>query len=216
MGRSIKHFIFDIDGTLIDTEKTGVNSLIDTVRELMGREMPYEEAYKFLGFPSAAAGPMLGYRDPELFAQRWQENFIRLSYLIKPFDGVLKMLQTVKDAGCGIGCVTARNRFEFSRDEHLEKLQHFFDHSVCAGETPKAKPFADPLLRYISLAESATGIKISPEECIYIGDMENDFGCAQAAGCRFALADWRQRGLQGIPAKIHLTEIRQITDLLDI
>ena len=40
-----RNIIFDIDGTLIDTEKTGVLSLIQTVRELLGRDMPYDEAY---------------------------------------------------------------------------------------------------------------------------------------------------------------------------
>ena len=34
-----RHFVFDIDGTLLDTERTGVLSLIQTVRELMGEEI---------------------------------------------------------------------------------------------------------------------------------------------------------------------------------
>ena len=39
-----KLVIFDIDGTLIDSEKTGVLSLMQTIRELTGREVPYDEA----------------------------------------------------------------------------------------------------------------------------------------------------------------------------
>ena len=49
MARNYDNIIFDIDGTLIDTEKTGVLSLIQTVRELLGREMPYDEAYSYFG-----------------------------------------------------------------------------------------------------------------------------------------------------------------------
>ena len=41
--------VFDIDGTLIDTERTGVESLI---RELLGKEVLYEVAYKTFGIPS--------------------------------------------------------------------------------------------------------------------------------------------------------------------
>ena len=44
-----RHFVFDIDGTLIDTERTGVFSLVKTVRELIGKEMPYDEAYGYFG-----------------------------------------------------------------------------------------------------------------------------------------------------------------------
>ena len=47
-----RHFVFDIDGTLIDTERTGVLSLVKTVRELLGVEMPYEEAYGYFGIPA--------------------------------------------------------------------------------------------------------------------------------------------------------------------
>ena len=32
-------FVFDIDGTLLDTERTGVLSLFQTIRELTGREV---------------------------------------------------------------------------------------------------------------------------------------------------------------------------------
>ena len=54
-----KSFIFDIDGTLIDTERTGVESLILTVKELMDMDMPYEEAYGYFGFPSGRVPYML-------------------------------------------------------------------------------------------------------------------------------------------------------------
>lgn len=87
-----KHFIFDIDGTLIDTEKTGVLSLIDTIKQLMDRDMPYDEAYKFFGIPSSRVGTVLEYSDPVRFGEVWEENFIRLSYLIKPFDGVAEVM----------------------------------------------------------------------------------------------------------------------------
>ncbi len=32
--------VFDIDGTLIDTEKTGVESLVVTIKELLGMDIP--------------------------------------------------------------------------------------------------------------------------------------------------------------------------------
>ncbi len=56
--------VFDIDGTLIDTEKTGVESLMVTIRELMGKEVSYEEAYKVFGIPSGkvAIGFRFSYR----------------------------------------------------------------------------------------------------------------------------------------------------------
>jgi len=187
-------------------------------------DMPYMEAYRYFGIPSGRVGSMLGYEGEEDFGEVWEQNFIRLSYMIKAFDGVCEVLSAIKDAGCGIGCVTSRNRFEFGKDEHLAKLLHFFDHTVCAEDTIRHKPCPDPLLKYISLAserlsaqegpsELALG-QVSPSDCIYIGDTMHDYLCARDAGCDFALADWQGRGLQGIPAQYHFTRTSEITSLL--
>ena len=44
MKRHYEDFVFDIDGTLLDTERTGVLSLMQTIRALMGVAMSYEAA----------------------------------------------------------------------------------------------------------------------------------------------------------------------------
>lgn len=194
------HFIFDIDGTLIDTEKTGVLSLMDTVQQLMGRDMPYEESYSYFGIPSAKVGELLGYSGEIDFGERWEENFILRSDLIKPFDGVERILSAVKEAGKGTGCVTSRNRFEFNKDVHLAKLLCYIDHSVCAEDCTKHKPDPEPIQRYLSMAGNP-----SLSDCIYIGDTLNDCLCARRAGCAFALADWQGRGLQGMEPDYFLT-----------
>lgn len=209
-----KHFIFDIDGTLIDTEKTGVQSLIDTVKDLMGVDMPYDEAYGFFGIPSAKVGWVLNYKDPNEFGKVWEQNFIRLSYLIKPFEGVDEVLAGVKAAGCTIGCVTSRNRFEFNKDMHLKKLLHYFDETICAEDSLKHKPDPEPALVFMKRIEELKGQPVIPSECIFIGDTMHDYQCAHGAGCDFALADWRGRGLQDIPAEHHFQNTYEILSLL--
>jgi phosphoglycolate phosphatase-like HAD superfamily hydrolase len=39
------HIVFDVDGTLLDTEKTGLVSLQWTIRQELGKEMTLEELY---------------------------------------------------------------------------------------------------------------------------------------------------------------------------
>jgi len=209
-----KYFIFDIDGTLIDTERTCVLSLIETVRQLMHIEMSEEEAYQYFGLPSGKVGEVLGYPDTEYFGREWEENFIAMSHLISPFDGVEQVLSDIRAAGGKMGCVTSRNRFEFEKDEHLAKLLHYFNLTICAEDSPRHKPFPDPLLAFMDGLSRIEGKKIDPRECVYIGDTMRDCQCSHDAGCDFALADWNGRGLQGIPAEYHFILPSQIVGTL--
>ena len=44
-----KHIVFDIDGTLIDTEYAVLHSLQETIKELSGRKIPCSELRFALG-----------------------------------------------------------------------------------------------------------------------------------------------------------------------
>jgi phosphoglycolate phosphatase-like HAD superfamily hydrolase len=193
---------------------------------------------------------MLGYADAARFGARWEENFVELSHMMRAFDGVEEVLAAVRSAGRTTGCVTSRSRYEFEKDVHMQSLVKYFDHIVCAEDSPLHKPHPDPMLTFMRKAasgapsdpaptdiltaaaadstsidlpeaasafpdgSSAAGALIDPAECIYIGDTLHDYQCATGAGCDFALADWQGRGLQGIPARYHLTAVPQILDLL--
>lgn len=187
--------VFDIDGTLIDTERTGVLSLIQTVKELVGREMSYEEAYGYFGTPSARACQMMGYADPAHFAEVWEEHFQELMYLVKPFPGVEEVLSDLKKAGVRTGIVTSRSRFEYSYDPTMARWAPYFDKVICSEDSPRHKPFPDPMLSYMDAVGAV------PEDTLFVGDTVHDAECGHAAGCDFALADWLGRGDQGIQAE---------------
>ena len=235
-----KLVIFDIDGTLIDSEETGVLSLMQTIRELTGREVSYDEAYRWFGISSADVSRDLHYADAVGFGERWEENYVALSHLIKPFPGTLEMVAAIKAAGFRTGIVTARNHFEFDKDEHIKPFLPHIDHIVCADDTTRRKPDPAPMIRCVELASEAiasglaadvspadsanerSGLSsldapaIFPAEAIYFGDTIHDFRCADGAGCCFALADWRSRGLQGIPAPYRFTSAPEALQILGL
>lgn len=205
-----KDVVFDIDGTLIDTEKTGVLSLIRTVRELVGREMPYEEAYGFFGIPSAKAAGILGYADEARFGEVWEEHFQELMYLVKPFPGVEEVLMDLKAAGVRTGIVTSRSRFEFSYDPTLKRWRPLFDCVVCSEDSVRHKPYPDPMLAYMK------AMGASAETTLYVGDTQHDWRCGHDAGCDFALADWKGRGMQGIAAEYFFTDAAGLRKVLGL
>lgn len=213
---AFKLVIFDIDGTLIDSEETGVLSLIQTIRELTGKEVPYDDAYRWFGISSADVSRDIHFDDAVAFGERWEENYVSLTHLIKPFPGALEMVAAIKTAGFRTGFVTARNHFEFDKDEHIKPFLKYIDHIVCADDAPRRKPDPAPMRRCVELASEAAGAAILPSEAIYFGDTIHDFRCADGAGCCFALADWRSRGLQGIPAPYRFTSAPEALKILGL
>jgi HAD superfamily hydrolase (TIGR01549 family) len=201
-------FVFDIDGTLLDTERTGVLSLVQTIRELTGREVSYEEAYGFFGVPSFKASATLGYADKDRFAQVWEEHFQELMHLVAPFPGVEEMLDALKERGVRMGVVTSRSKFEIEYDPHLARLLPRFDVVVGSEDSQRHKPFPDPMLAYFA----KTGAEASTT--LYIGDTMHDYQCGHAAGCDFALADWKIRGGQGIPADYRFSDVEGLRSLI--
>ncbi|MCQ2141265.1 MAG: HAD family hydrolase [Bacteroidales bacterium] len=211
------HVIFDIDGTLVDTERTLVFSLQKTLKDLMGLEKSYDELYPYFGIPSAVVAEMFAYEDLQKFGHEWEKNFLGFSNLMVAFEGVPQMLADVKSAGIVTGIVTSRSHHEIEHDRILHEFIDKFDLIICAGDTERPKPYPDPMFKFIELASEKAGRKVSKEECVYLGDTKHDWESAHGADIDFCLADWRGRGLQGIDAQHRFTsadELRQILDIL--
>ena len=207
--------VFDIDGTLIDSERTGVESLIVTVRQLLGKEISYEESYRSFGIPSSVVPALYGYEDASHFARVWEDNYIALSGLIVPFPGVFEMLADVKALGLRTGIVTSRSRMEFGMDPLIGRMLPFLDVCICSEDSEKHKPEPEPLIECIKrINEKYPGEFIGCSETLYLGDTMHDYLCAKGAGCDFALADWKGKGWQDIEAKYKFDNARTVLDIL--
>lgn len=188
MTKKFSHIIFDIDGTLIDTEKTSMLSLQQTVRERLNKEVPYEELVKVFGFTSEEAVKLIGFKNPESDLQRWEELYLANRYLAKPYPGVDDLLPYLKKEGYHMGLVTSRNKLELQADKILEgwKEAGYFCSIIGSSDTERAKPYPDPLIEYMRRHNA------KPQECIFIGDTIFDAKCANAASLTFALIEWRK------------------------
>ncbi len=200
--------IFDIDGTLVDTEMTGLISLGQTVKELTGRDMTLEELYPYFGIPSYEASKMLSVGDPDRFAELWEENFQKELHYSKVFDGIDNVLNTLCARRFPMGIVTSRSRFEYDNDRLLLKWKPAFSPVICSEDSETHKPLPGPALAFLERSGAAAS------ECIYIGDTMHDCSCAHSAGVAFALADWSGKGTQKIPAEYHLTRPEQILEFI--
>ena len=94
-----KHILFDIDGTLIDTEEAILRSLQDTVREMLHKDVGKPELKFALGIPGSVTLRKLGITDTARANDRWNEHLLKYKSRIRLFDGIPELLDSLKTNG---------------------------------------------------------------------------------------------------------------------
>lgn len=206
----IKTVIFDIDGTLLDTEYAVLNSLRDAIWELKNEHVELPELTFALGIPGEMALKQLGITDTQNGNIIWNACFANYSHTIRLFDGVADVLKELKNEGYKLGVITSKNREEYKTDFTPFELDSYFETIICAGDSDRPKPFPDPMLKYLELS----GTK--KDEAIYIGDTSYDMQCASTAGVSFGLALWGCHKLNGIRADYYFNHPADILYALSI
>lgn len=145
-----RNIIFDLDGTLIDTEEAVLKTWQHTLREY-GFSYSYDDLRIVLGVTEQAALQALNIRPDEDFSDKWLHTYALFGKRAKFFTGVEETLGRLKQSGRTVGVVTSRYRSECdSFFPHLP-FDRYFDLLVCADDTERHKPHPAPLQKYMSL-----------------------------------------------------------------
>jgi HAD superfamily hydrolase (TIGR01509 family) len=176
--------LWDMDGTLVDSEKVWTISLADTARRL-GGELSRQAREAMVGSNMARSlGLMfddLGLeRDPERLAQaagyltdRTGELFAA-GLVWRP--GALEALRMVRAAGWPTALVT--NTLRTLTEKALDSIgREHFAVTVCGDEVPRGKPDPDPYLRAAEL------LGVAAESCLAVEDSPTGATAAERAGC---------------------------------
>jgi len=204
------YIIFDVDGTLLDTEIAVLSSLQKLVSEELNKNYSFEELKFALGIPGEVALNKLGITNILECSEKWNVYLKEYFHHVKIFDDIKESLVKLNEMGVFIGIVTSKTKEEFLNDFVPFGLTDYFKLVVCADDTEKHKPNPDPLLKFIELSE------VDKSETIYIGDTKYDLDCALGAGIDFALALWGAKSSIGIDANYILENPKQILELVKV
>lgn len=109
------HIVFDVDGTLADTEESVLSSLVQIVQEETSKTLPRHELDFALGIPGKDALEKLGiYSQATL--DRWCQVAASFKSTISVFPGLLEVIATLADSGCKLGIVSSRARDEYAKE----------------------------------------------------------------------------------------------------
>lgn len=186
MNRMYSTFIFDLDGTIIDSEMIGLQALQATLKE-QGIEKNLDELRFSLGIPGLTTLEILNIADIPTTLESWLEKEKPFLKNVPIFEGMIDVIAVLPKAGI----VTSKTTEEMNNSFYLLNIDHHFHSIVCASDTENHKPNPDPL----ELALQLLGCKA--KEAIYIGDSPYDMQCANAAGVDFGLALWGARTVSG-------------------
>ena len=203
-----RHIVFDMDGTLVNTEFAVLHSLQETIRELSGREIPCAELTFALGITGADALKRLGIKDAVRAIGLWNSKMSAYADTVTVFDGIPAVLGRLLTLQYSIGIVTSRTREELQYDLTRLGMGRCFQTVICADDTQEHKPNAAPLLKYMEASGAEGG------EALYVGDSAYDSKCAENAGVAFALAGWGSRG-RSIPADYFLEQLSGLLSVIE-
>lgn len=197
----VLHMVFDLDGTLFDTEKSVLLSWQNTLKGY-GIEKTTEELRSVLGIPSEEGLKKIGITDMEEgFHQKLRDS----SEIYPLFEGAKAFLISCRLMGIRLGIATSRVEDEVRKYFLRDGIEEYFSCVITADSTKERKPSPDPLLEYLR----RTGAEKA--ETVFVGDMETDRECAFRAGIRYISVwkeDGRRKSFRGIGEEIHVcTEI---------
>jgi pyrophosphatase PpaX len=182
----LQTFLFDLDGTLIDSVRLILDSYHHTLAAHGLPPRSDDEWLRGVGTPLTAQ--FAEWRDSGLLdalvATYREYNLAHHDRMVTVYPGVVAAVTAIRRAERATGLVTSKNRSGALRGLTLARLEQLMDVLVCADEVTNPKPHPEPVQKALAL------LRADARESVYVGDSIHDMMSGRAAGVRTAAALW--------------------------
>ena len=177
-----RNYIFDFDGTLMDTSGVILSTIKTTVGQMNLPRKTDDEYRSIIGIRTDEAGRYL-YPDIDIsneeFAANFRANYERLKKAAheKTFPEVLPTLDKLRADGHGLAIASSRRLASLLDYLNGLGITHYFEMIVGADNVCKGKPDPEPVLTILDK------LNWLPGQTMVVGDADVDIMMGNAAGC---------------------------------
>lgn len=205
----IKTFLFDLDGTLVNTNRLILASFQYTLDRYFPGKYKKENLISFIGEPLEVSFNQI---DPlltgEMIDVYREHNSHHHDQMVTEFPLVHETLAELKKSGCALGVVSTKKREMVDRGLHFTGIAHYFDTIVTSDDVGHLKPDPEPV-------ETAMNrLSADPDTTLMIGDSPSDLLAGSRANVWTAAVSWSMKSRDSLEAYHPDYWIGQMTELL--
>lgn len=179
MKRKFEAALFDIDGTLLDSEEFVFQAFRHSVLIHKGREITRDDFSQVVGKPLEECYFLLEPGlDSKKLAQTHKDFQAGNLHLSTPFSNSVLVLRKLSKAGVKIGAVTTRYSDTLKRTLELVGIFAFFDVIISGEDVINFKPHPEPVLKALEM------LMISSGQAVMVGDTDVDILAGREAGTK--------------------------------
>lgn len=203
--------LFDLDGTLVNTNDLIVSSFVHTLDHYAPGKYGREEILSWIGEPLYdSLARVDAERADEMMDFYRKHNHAYHDRLVKEYAGVFDTIQALHDHGFKLGVVTTKLFRGAEMGLKLARLKPFFLVVVGLDHISNPKPDPEPVNWALSLLDSL------PETALMIGDSPSDIKAGKNAGTLTAGVAWTIHGTKALQVASPDFLLASMPDLLDV
>jgi pyrophosphatase PpaX len=211
MNNQINTVLFDLDGTLIDTNELIISSFLHTLEHYYPNQYKREDVLPFLGPTLKETFESMENANVDEMIKTYRKyNITHHDSFVTEFPTVIETVKVLKEKGYKVGIVTTKISDVVMKGLKLTKLDSYFDVIVALDHVEKPKPDPEPIFKALEQLHS------KPEETIMVGDNHHDILAGKNAGTTTAGVAWSIKGREHLEQYKPDYILEEMADLLKI
>lgn len=207
----IRAVLFDLDGTLVNTNKLVLASFKYTLEKHSSSYPGDDEMVKHFGEPLITTMEGFDSKNAQKLFNTYREYNEKIhDDMVEKIDGAEETVRKLKAMGVKVGVVSSKRRPMVDRGLRVTGLEGLMDVIITPEDTKKHKPEGEPVLKACELLD------VDAENSLMVGDSHFDILCGKNAGAKTCAVKYTALPFDSLLKYKPDCVIENMIDLIDI